>query len=202
MQSRQVIALDLDDVINNLVDVWIDYYNMDYKDTLKIEDIKSWDIGSCVKPICGKDIFKYVERPDFFSNLGIRENALNVLERLNSKYDLAVTTSYKYDINVQDKMKWITKNVPIIVSDNIMFVRNKGLVRADFLVDDGVHNLRAFHGEGILYSRPWNAGENDFIRVSNWDDIEKLFMSTVVEYNLVEGIRSGLKEYIKSINKI
>lgn len=43
---------------------------------------------------------------------------------------------------------------------NITFMADKSLLRADVLIDDGPHNIKAFPGYGIIFDRPWNKGCN------------------------------------------
>ena len=56
------IAIDLDCVLNNLIDVWIARYNQDHEKKLKLENITEWDLTKIADP----DIYEYLMEPGFF----------------------------------------------------------------------------------------------------------------------------------------
>ncbi len=43
------IAIDMDDVLNNLMPTWLDAYNREYGDTRAATDITDWDVWKHVK---------------------------------------------------------------------------------------------------------------------------------------------------------
>ena len=45
----------------------------------------------------------------------------------------------------------------------------------DILIDDGIHNCKAFQGIPLLYNAPYNEKETNFYKVKNWQDIENVF---------------------------
>ena len=55
--------------------------------------------------------------------------------------------------------------------------QDKGMVKGDILVDDGVHNLEAFSGRKVLMTAPHNqqydATGNGMIRADNWHEVYK-----------------------------
>lgn len=54
-----------------------------------------------------------------------------------------------------------------------MLCGNKNIIKADIMIDDGIHNLESFEGMKILFDAPHNRNENRFIRVMNWEEIER-----------------------------
>jgi 5'(3')-deoxyribonucleotidase len=89
-------------------------------------------------------------------------------------YNVCIASASPYTA-YQDKEKWINAYFPEVPRDNIIFTRNKSLVAADFLIDDGTHNLEVFKGVPILFDAPWNQTETRFVRVRNWTEITGLF---------------------------
>lgn len=174
--SKQIIAIDLDEVLNNLHDVWIGRYNADYNDSLTSSDILSWDIENYVKPECGNKIFDYLLHPNFFLELEVQPNSQMVTEWLSKHYDLYILTAY-HPYVARDKADWIAKHYPHINNRNIIFCNNKGLMIADYLIDDGGHNCEAFtSGTPLLYDASHNKYLGDkYVRVRNWIDIKKYF---------------------------
>ena len=160
------IGVDMDDTINSLVERWIEKYNEDYDDNVKIEDIKSWDIGDYTK--AGKDFYKYLGDGETFKNLSIKEGAAEVIEKLcenNEVYIVTANTSYNTGV-CDDKVNFIKKFMPFFPIKNIIFINNKSLLDLDVLIDDGLHNFEEFKGTRVVFDRPWN---QDYSKPSKYD---------------------------------
>lgn len=57
---------------------------------------------------------------------------------------------------------------------NLMFVRNKNMVKADYVLDDGVHNFsKKSTAVQVCFDRPWNSGWEG-LRVYNWEEFYNL----------------------------
>jgi 5'(3')-deoxyribonucleotidase len=57
-----------------------------------------------------------------------------------------------------------------------VFCGDKGILAADYLIDDMPWNLERFRGEGILFSAPHNLRYEGFRRVETWREIEEIFL--------------------------
>ena len=170
---KRTLGIDLDDTSNNLCDVWIERYNKDYNDN--ITEFWDWDCTKCVKPECGEKIYDYLSEPLFFYNLGIKDNAREVIDLLFEEFEIYIVTSYRAKTCV-DKTNWIKKYLPNIKVENIIFCNNKGLLNLDFLIDDGLHNIEAFKQKAIIFNHAHNKDYNgDEVRVNNWLEIKELF---------------------------
>lgn len=177
MEKRKKIGIDLDVVLNNLHDVWLDRYSIDYNDNVKVQDMDVWDIVSIVKPECGEKIFEYLREPDFFFNLDIVEGAKQVIEFLAEHYDLYVVTAYIPE-TCFDKVRWIRKNELAIRDENIIFINNKSLVDLDYLIDDGPHNFKNLKCTGLIFDMPYNRDmilKSNLHRVNDWFEIKEYF---------------------------
>jgi len=67
---------------------------------------------------------------------------------------------------------------PFILTSNVVFCGDKSIIAADYMIDDNVRHLVKFRGEGILYTAPHNVRETRFRRVSNWNDVRKMFLNS------------------------
>lgn len=167
------VGIDLDDVCNNLVEVWLSRYNSDYNDNVKIEDIKTWDIGDYTK--AGKDFYKYLGDGETFKNLSIKDGAAETIEKLCKQHEVyIVTANASYNTGVcDDKVNFIKKFMPFFPIKNIIFINNKSLLDLDVLIDDGLHNFEGFKGKKVVFDRPWNQDYSKPIkydwRVVDWD---------------------------------
>jgi len=167
------IGIDLDDTINNLVNKWIEIYNQDYNDNLKIEDIKTWDIADYTK--IGKSFYAYLDS-NIFKHLSIKSGASEVIEKLCKEHEVyIVTANASYNKGVcDDKVDFIKKFMPFFPIKNIIFINNKSLLDLDILIDDGLHNFEGFKGfKKVVFDRPWNKTNPlpPFYRMYNWDKI-------------------------------
>lgn len=169
------IGIDLDDTINSLVERWIEKYNENYNDSVKIKDIKSWDIGDYTK--AGKDFYRYLGDGETFKNLSIKDGAANIIEKLCKQHEVyIVTANASYNTGVcDDKVNFIRKFMPFFQIKNIIFINNKSLLDLDILIDDGLHNFHGFKGTKIVFDRPWNYKDDKFdqgydFRVFKWDE--------------------------------
>ncbi len=179
--NKEIIAIDLDSTLNNLEYHWlIKTYNEEYKDNLTEEDMFCWDVEKYVKPECGEKIYNILERPNFFFSLDPKPRSQEVTKKLLEKYELFVVTAYS-PITVVDKVNWLQKYFPHIDKNNIVFCNKKWIIDADFLIDDGPHNITDFNnynrGTGVVFDRPWNRElGTGFLRVKDWTEVENYFL--------------------------
>lgn len=176
MNEKPILAVDQDDVLAVLLEAWVKAYNKDYDDNLKLEDITSWNISKLVKPEAKEDIYHYLDVPGFMENLELKDGSQKALKNLSKHFDIFVVTAPKDYSGVLSKAKWLQKYFPFIPKENYVFTMNKSIIRADFLVDDGVHNLEVFKGCPILFDAPHNQLETRYNRVKNWEEAFELLM--------------------------
>jgi 5'-nucleotidase len=180
--KNQKLGIDLDTTLNNLNEEWLRRYNDDYDDNLK--EYPTWDINKWVKPECGEKIFNYLHEPNFFYNLGIRENAKEVFEFLSNYFDIYIVTAYSVDACV-DKVRWVEKHLPNFNVENIIFCNDKSVLNLDYLIDDGPHNIVGFKQIGIIYDMSYNRYLKNcdwtiLPRVCDWLDIKNLFVENYI----------------------
>ena len=172
---NRIIGLDVDDVIANLVETWIDIYNTDFNDSLKREDITSWNISEHVK--CGDRIYDYLKERSLYdrvmpisgSNWGVRnlrKMGFNIVFITNSTPE---QSGRKYF--------WL-KDFGFILNKSEYFeAADKSLIACDWLIDDNPTNIANAYGKGIVYHQPWNKGlDKHYTRVFNWEDIVRYFV--------------------------
>lgn len=182
-KKKKILLLDLDSCLNNLDEVWLRYYNKDYNDNLTTEDMIRWETYTVVKPECGHKIYDYLLLPGFFRDLGIKPNAYEVTKWLQQYVDIYIVTAYIVSTCV-DKIEWIKKRLPHIDTEKVIFCNNKGLLKAQYMIDDGSHNILNFHktnpcGLPIILDAAWNRDLKDkynkFVRVKDWLEIQEVF---------------------------
>lgn len=175
--SKPTIAVDVDWVLAKLLQKVLDCYNEDHNDIITVKDIKSWDIHNHVK--IGSKIYEYFNEYGMFRDLEIVENSQEVIQFLQKKWEVIIVTDAFFSPNAMiDKYNWLRKNFDFIPKNNIVFASNKGLIKADFLIDDAPHNLVNFNKSGgfpILFDATHNKWCNEYFRVNDWLEIKECF---------------------------
>lgn len=173
--KKGTIAIDVDWVLAKLTKKWVRYYNTIFDDNLQLEDIKTWDIAQHVKPEAKDFMVNILDIHKFYRDLEVVSDSQRVLKKLSEDYDLFIVTDPFTRMSFKSKYDWLGEHFPFIPARNYVFTGNKSIVDADYLIDDGVHNLETFKGYGLLYDAPYNELEERFFKVKNWQDIEHLF---------------------------
>ncbi len=114
---------------------------------------------------------------DFFAVLEVMPEAQRVIRRLEEQYDVFIATAaMEVPTSFTAKYQWLEKHFPYIPASRLVFCGDKGILDADFLIDDNPRQLHRFGGEGILYNAPHNFGVTGFRRVANWLEVERMFL--------------------------
>lgn len=174
-EKKGIIAVDMDWVLAKLTKKWVKTYNTIFDDNLKIEDIKSWKIIEYVKPEAKDFMLNILNLHKFYRDLEVVSDSQRVLEKLSEDYEIIIVTDPYTRMSFKSKHDWLEEHFPFIPKRNFVFTGNKSIIYADYLIDDGVHNLEGFKGYGLLYEAPYNEDEERFFKVKNWQDIEHLF---------------------------
>jgi 5'(3')-deoxyribonucleotidase len=172
-----IIAVDVDDVVAEMVSVLLSRYNKDWADNLAIDQITEWDLTKFVKPECGARVFSYFENPSLYDDVKPVPGALAGVDGLRADGHRVVFVTAAAIGTAGAKLDWLRRHgflEPNFTSANdYVECRDKSLILADVLLDDAVHNITAFKGWGILFDRPWNRGVNRFTRAWSWEDFRE-----------------------------
>lgn len=175
-----IVACDIDGVLADIHQIWLDRYNVDYSDHLTVDRITEWDMSRFVKPECGKKIYDYLDDPSLYDEMPPIEGALEgVLELRRAGHRVVFVTSSVNGASGR-KLRWLQdwgffetrrKSEPDYVE-----CTDKSLIRADVLIDDYHGNLAVFHGERIQFLQPWNANKSvDGAWIAcNWREIPQI----------------------------
>lgn len=171
---RKVIAIDQDQVLANLFTPWVDAINKHENENVPYEAVKSWDICSYFE--CGKRVYDYLDY-NMFRNLPVIEGSQRVVSKLMDIYDVfVVTTATSHPQSLLAKMEWLKEHFEFISPSNIVLCGSKSIIKADVMIDDGVHNLEVFDGIKLLFDACHNKDCDKFYRVNNWNDVEKILL--------------------------
>jgi 5'(3')-deoxyribonucleotidase len=180
MKKSQIprrICVDMDEVMADAVAEHLLRYNRDYDDTISKEDLRGKWIWDVVSPDRHPRLDEYLRSDDFFDVLEVMPSSQRVLQALQRDYEVFIATAaMEVPTSFNAKYRWLEKHFPFISPTHIVYCGDKGILLADYLIDDNPRQLRRFIGEGILYDAPHNAMVTGYRRVRNWLEIEELFL--------------------------
>ena len=167
-----LIVLDMDDILTQTNQQWLDWYNRDYGDDRTLEDIKGWNTHYWVRPDCGQEIYKYLNSTGFYRTMKPVDWAIGGVRELFDKgHDVVIATASPINsyTAVEEKKEWIREYLPEFDLKNFMVCHRKDLLRGQVIFDDGAHNCQDFRGISVCLNRPWNRGEDcSDLRVDGW----------------------------------
>ncbi len=178
MQRAQSIRIgfDMDDVICDTHGALIHWAETAFD--LSLTDRRDQPIHDLLTGSQAKQMTEMLNEGSFFRNLDPLQDAIQVLDKLNSKYDVfIVTAAMEHPACMSHKFRWISEYLPFFNPLNIVFCGEKYVADVDFLVDDTPRHFERLRGEGIVFSAPKNLQEDRYRRVGSWDDVNKLFES-------------------------
>jgi 5'(3')-deoxyribonucleotidase len=153
----------MDSTLCNIIDPWLEAYNEEFNDNVTSEDVLDFNISKFVKPEAKKYIFKYLTTKDFYKRVRpITDFAIEAEKLHHAGHNIVICTSAMNNtVMMKDKLEWLETHMSFIPKDNIMFVNNKGLLRADWLYDDKLENITNFlesnpESKGFLIRCPHN----------------------------------------------
>lgn len=168
-KTKLTIALDVDGVLANLVQRVLDWYNQDCRDTVRHEDITDWDISKFVKPDSKDYIYSLLGTGYIYETVRPYPFAWDLVANLRHLGHRVVFVTTPFKGTEGRKLQWLVNHKMLKDSADYMEAHDKSLVRADILLDDGIHNLRAFapFGQAWMMEQPWNKRHGHYPRVAS-----------------------------------
>jgi len=165
------IAVDLDGVVLNLIEEWLNLYNKKYEDTLKPSDILDWNTHKFVKSRCGKRIYQFIKNPKIYDNVKPIEGALEAINSLRDYgFRILFVTTFEPKFSYA-KFKWLNDHGFKVDKKDYIECGDKSLILSSALIDDNYENVKNFPELGILFSSPWNLKYDYKTRVNGWQQV-------------------------------
>lgn len=173
MSKRKRIAIDMDEVIADVSPKFLDLYEREFGRRPEKEEY--W--GKKIYQVDGADrIRDYLFEKGFFADLSVMPGSREVIEWLSGHYDIFITTAaMEFRSSLEDKYDWLLEHFPFIHWKHFVFCGDKSIIRADYMIDDHLFNLRTFEGKGILFTASHNIGDEQFTRVDSWKEVKAFF---------------------------
>ncbi len=197
--SKEVIAVDLDDVVIDSAQAIIDDYNANHGTSIMLADFYSTDYSGVWnapdKETAVNRVNQYLKSAEYFKSTP-HQDTLDVIESLKSVYRMFVVTG-RPDFMESATKDWLNIHMPDTFEDviftnyfNDRTARTKGDIchelGATMLIDDHVdHILTAIQKgiRGILFGNyPWNQTDHNLglsvVRVNNWREVGALLLNS------------------------
>jgi 5'(3')-deoxyribonucleotidase len=176
--KRPVIAIDMDEVTADALSRHLSLYNAHYGASLTPDDLQGRPLREIVPEAHREQLQAFVHGEGFFKDLGVMPHSREVIRDLQEKYDVYISTAaMEFRNSFVDKYDWLAEHFPFIPWSHIVFCGDKGILAADYLIDDHPKNFVTFRGEGILYTAPHNLKVTGYRRVADWLEVRRMFLS-------------------------
>lgn len=187
------IAVDLDEVLAELIDGVLPYHNAKHKTDFKKSDFniyEYWKIWGGTRDEALQEVYDFYETADFHAIKPVAD-AINALRELKKKHELFIVTG-RPDAIAEATERWIGKHFPGIFTEihfANQFSQTKNpqpksyfcdKIKADVLIEDSVENAAECIAPGrkiIVIKRPWNINQtipDGIYFVDGWDDVLKI----------------------------
>lgn len=179
VDRKLTILVDMDDVLEDLLAPWVCCLNQKFGCSVSVSDIHSWGMRTYYPHLTKEEIFSPLADRSFWDTVYPKPHAQEYLKRLmDDGRHVYICTSSHYK-TIADKMERVLfKHFPYVKWENVIIANHKQMIRADVMIDDGVHNLIGADCVKILMDAPHNARfdheAHGVIRVHAWKEIYDL----------------------------
>ena len=176
--KKLTILVDMDDTIEQLLKSWVEGVNERYGYSVSWEDIAEWNVTKAFPGLTMEQVYTIPTEPGFWKKVEPIPGAAEALQHFMAEgHEVYIATATPY-ISVTEKMTdCLFRLFPFLKWAQLIITFHKQMLRADVLIDDGVHNLEGGGYAKILMTAPHNrsydAAANGMIRVNNWEEAVK-----------------------------
>ena len=177
--NGKTILIDIDDTIVDLITAWCDALNTQYNTSVKPSEVTEWNVQKFFPSLTNEEVFAPLCSNDFWKTVKPKKDAPAFVRLLiNKGYKVYLCTSTDYR-NIKAKYEnVIAPYFPYIKWENIIVAYNKQMIKTDYMIDDGIHNLVDGDYIKILMTAPHNknfdAEANGMYRAENWAEIYEI----------------------------
>lgn len=172
---NMVILVDMDDVLEKLVEGWVEYNNRKFGTNVKPEDVNDWNVSLAFPELTWEQVYGAEKDDALWDLVKPIPGADEGLRRLIAAgHEIYIVTSTHYETLPAKMDKVLFRYFPYIRWDHVIITNNKHMIKGDVLIDDGPHNLTGGEYRKILFSANHNLGFDETsvgaVRVNNWDE--------------------------------
>ena len=170
------ICVDMDEVMADTLAEHLRRYNQAFEEEVTLNDLAGKGLWEFTPLDRKEQLRAFLDAEDFFEDLLLMPGSKEVLKELSSRFEIFIATQAMAVPNsLGPKYRWLQRHFPFIPPSHYVFCGDKGILRAEYLIDDQPRNLLRFNGDGLLYSAPHNLTVTGFTRVNNWQEVAEYF---------------------------
>ena len=172
---RLRIAIDMDEVMADALAEHVRRYNAMFGTQLTLDDLHGRHLEDHIPPE-HRAAAEAMLDSTFFDELAILPDCQDVVRELAVRHNVfIVTAAMDVPCSFDAKYRWLQRHFPFIRSSHIVFCGDKGIIDADYLIDDRARHFLSFKGRPLLFAAPHNAHESRYPRVSSWTEVREMF---------------------------
>jgi 5'(3')-deoxyribonucleotidase len=188
---RLRIAIDMDEVMADALAEHVRRYNLAFGTRLAIADLHGRHLEDYIPPPHRPAADAMLDAT-FFAQLAVLPDCRDVIRELTARHDVfIVTAAMDVPCSFDAKYRWLQQHFPFIPSSQIVFCGDKGVIDADYLIDDRARHFVSFKGRPLLFSAPHNAHETRYPRVSSWAEVREFFATLDATASSRDSIPAG-----------
>jgi 5'-nucleotidase len=170
------ICVDMDEVMADTLGGHLRRYNETFDEQIMTSDLRGKGLWDVVSNDRQEDLRAILHAEDFFADLDVMPDAVEVLRDLAGRFEVFIATqAMSVPNSFGPKFRWLQRHFSYLPPTHYVFCGDKSILRADYLIDDMPRNLLRFQGTGLLYSAPHNLTAAGFVRVANWREVAAYF---------------------------
>ena len=172
------VAIDMDETIADSLKEHIRRYNAEFATNVSAGDLFGKHLEQFASIDRREAVRHAVRDESFFDCLDVIDGAPQVIQELIRDHEVFIVSSaMEIPESFAAKHRWLRMHFPFIPEQNVVFCGNKGIIDADYLIDDESRHFANFRGTGILFSAPHNLSETARLRIDNWREVRRMFIA-------------------------
>lgn len=178
----KTILVDMDDTIENCTEAWVHYVNKRFGTDVNPDSLRDWDVSKAFPTLTREQVYGVTFEEEFWHTVKPIDGAAEYLKKLiddgNKIYIVSCAAYETMRVKMEDVL---FRYFPFIEWKDVIVASKKQMIKADYLVDDGIHNHIGGEYKSLLYTAPHNceydAESNGMTRVNNWEEVYGIISS-------------------------
>lgn len=171
-----IIAIDIDNTINNLQEAVTTLFNKHCGTNYSMEDFTEYNVENILpvkEAVIMKELYANESIYDFVRPIDGAQDGVQKL--INDGHQVYFLTD-AIPKNFYEKIQWVKHFFPFIDEAHIVSMKHKKLFKCDVMIEDNLENLiSGHHYHRICMNYPWNTKVYDYVydiqRCNCWEEI-------------------------------